>query len=204
MPSDLGAVPIEKVEEEKDLGVIIDRKLNFRQHIAKKVSIANSNLGIIYRTFTYFNPEMFLSLYKSIVRPHLEYASVIWSPLYKKDKITLENIQRRATRLIPAMKGKTYPERLKRLGLPKLEYRRDRADIVEVYKIMNDIDLANKDKLFQMATFQTTRGHPLKLFKRRSRLNVRANSFSMRVIDNWNSLPTNVVLAPSVNIFKSV
>ena len=54
MPSDLGVV-----EEEKDLGVIIDRKLNFRQHIAKKVSIANRNLGIIYRTFTYLNPEMF-------------------------------------------------------------------------------------------------------------------------------------------------
>ena len=63
MPSDLGAVPIEKVEEEKDLGVIIDRKLNFRRHIAKKVSIANRNLGIIYRTFTYLNPEMFLSIF---------------------------------------------------------------------------------------------------------------------------------------------
>ena len=130
---------------------------------------------------------MFLSLFKSIVRPHLEYASVIWSPLYKKDKITLENIQRRDTRLIPAMEGKNYFERLKRLGLPTLEYSRERADIteerkkdmVEVYKIMNDIDLANKDKLFQMATFQATRGHPLKLFKRRSRLNVLANSFSM-------------------------
>ena len=48
---------------------------------------------------------MFLSLYKSIVRPHLEYASVIWSPLYKKDKITLENVQHRATRLVPALKG---------------------------------------------------------------------------------------------------
>ena len=46
------------------------------------------------------------------------------------------------------MKGKNYPERLKRLGLPTLEYRRERADMVEVYKIMNDIDLANMDKLF--------------------------------------------------------
>ena len=156
MPSDLGAVPIEKVEEEKDLGVIIDRKLNFRQHIAKKVSIANRNLGIICRTFTYLNPEMFLSLYKSIVRPHLEYASVIWSTLYKKDKITLKNIQQRATRLIPAMKGKTYPERLKRLGLPTLEYRRERADMVEVYKIMNDIDLANKDKLGYLSSHTWT------------------------------------------------
>ena len=133
MPSDLGAVPIENVEEEKDLGVIIDRKLSFRQHIAKKVPIANRNLGIIYRTFTYLNPEIFLSLFKNIVRLHLEYASVIWSPLYKKDKITLENIQHRATRLIPAIKGKNYSERLKRLRLPTLKYRRERADMVEVY-----------------------------------------------------------------------
>ena len=96
---------------------------------------------------------MFLSLFKIIVRPHLDYERVIWSPLYKKDKITLENIQRRATRLIPAMKGKDYSERLKRLGLPTLEYRRKRTDMVEVYKIMNDIDLANKDKHFSNGYF---------------------------------------------------
>ena len=85
--------------------------------------------------------------------------------LQKKDKITLENVQCRATRLIPALKGLSYPERLKRLGLPSLEYRRERADVVEVFKILNNIDLANKDKLFEMATYRTTRGHPLKLFK---------------------------------------
>ena len=51
MPSDLGAVPIKKVEEEKDLGVIIDRKLNFRQHIAKKVSIAQKSGNNIQNTY---------------------------------------------------------------------------------------------------------------------------------------------------------
>ena len=76
MPSDSGNVLIEKVEEEKGLGVIIDSKLNFRQHIANKVSIANRNLGVIFRTFTYLSQEKFLNLYKSIVRPDLEYASV--------------------------------------------------------------------------------------------------------------------------------
>ena len=75
--------------------------------------------------------------------------------------------------------------------------------MVELYKILNNIDLVNKDKLFKMATYQATRGHPLKLFKRRCRVNVRANSFSMRVIDTWNSLLPNVVLAPSVDSFKS-
>ena len=76
MPSDSGNVLIEKVEEKKGLGIIIDSKLNFRQHIANKVSIANRNLDVIFRTFTYLSQEMFLNLYKSIVRPHLEYASV--------------------------------------------------------------------------------------------------------------------------------
>lgn len=63
MPSDTRNVLIEKVEKEKDLGVIIDPKLNFRQHIANKVSIANRNLGIIFRTFTHLSQEMFLNLY---------------------------------------------------------------------------------------------------------------------------------------------
>ena len=70
--------------------------------------------------------------------------------------------------------------------------------MVEVYKILNNTDLVNKDKLLKIATYQAMRGHPLKLFKRRSWVNVRANSFSIRVIDTWNLLPPNAVLAPSV------
>ena len=112
-------------------------------------------------------------------------------------------MQRRATMLVPSLKGKAYSDRLKHLGLPMLEYRRDRADIVEAYKILNNTDLVNKDKLFKMATYQALRGHPLKLFKRRSRVNVRANSSSMWVIDTWSSFPPNVGLAPSVDSFKS-
>ena len=70
MSSATGNVEIEKVKEQKDLGVVIDNKLNFRQHISSKVSTANKNLGIISRTFPYLSQEMFLSLYKSMVRPH--------------------------------------------------------------------------------------------------------------------------------------
>ena len=78
---------------------------------------------------------MFLDLYKTLVRPHLEYAAPIWTPLYEKDSIMLENVQRRATRLVKALSGLTYQERLLELGLPSLEYRRLRADVIEVYKI---------------------------------------------------------------------
>ncbi len=165
--------------------------------------MANRNLGMIFRSFTFIDKSMFLNLYKSLVRPHLEYASPIWSPMYKKDRIAIENVQRRATRLVRSLKNQTYEQRLKTLGLPSLEYRRSRADMVQTYKIMQDIDLIDKNKLFTMASCTRTRGHSKKLFKRRARLNVRVNMFSNRVTDTWNSLTEDIVTAPSLNAFKS-
>ncbi len=122
-------ITLEKVSSESDLGVIIDSNLNFSEH-ASKVSLANRNVGIIFRTFTFMDKEIFLNLYKSIVRPHLEYASSVWSPVFKKDRIAIENVQRRATRLVNGLKDMSYEQRLKKLGLPSLEYRRERADMV--------------------------------------------------------------------------
>ena len=203
MESSEGTKRLETVTSEKDLGVIIDKSLSFTEHISSKVSVANRNLGLIFRTFTFMDKEMFLNLYKSIVRPHLEYATCVWSPQYKKDAITIENVQRRATRLLPCLKNKTYSERLKFLGLPSLEYRRERADMIQVYKILNDIDKVNKDKLFTMSHNIGTRGHQFKIYKNRYRLNVRGNYFSNRVIDLWNELPENTVMALTLNSFKS-
>ena len=77
-------IPMEKVDSEKDLGVIIDKSLTFTEHINSKIKIANRNLGLIFRTFTYLDKDIFMNWYKSLVRPHLEYASSVWSPVYKK------------------------------------------------------------------------------------------------------------------------
>ena len=77
-----------------------------------------------------------LKLYKSLVRPHLEYCTAAWSPHYVKDKELLEHIQRRFTRMIPALNGLSYSERLKALKLWTLEERRIRADLIEVYKML--------------------------------------------------------------------
>ena len=146
---------------------------------------------------------MFRNFYKTIVRPHLEYATTVCTPLFKKDMIAIENVQRRATKLVTNVKNLSYPERLRKLGLPSLEYRRERADLVEVYKIMNNIDKIDKDKLFAFPTYTVTRGHQFKLAKKQHRLKLRSNSFSLRVIDSWNALPQHVVMAPSLNCFKS-
>ena len=80
--------------EEKDLGVFVDTKLKFSNHIAQKISKANNILGIIRRTFTYLDKSTLLQLYTSLVRPHLEYANPVWNPLYVKDIISIENVQR--------------------------------------------------------------------------------------------------------------
>ena len=74
--------------------------------------------------------------------------------------------------------------------------------MIQVYKILNGIDKVDKDLLFTMSN-NPTRGHPLKIFKKRYRLRVRGHFFSNRVVDGWNDLPTEVVTAPSLNAFKS-
>ena len=93
-------------------------------------------MGFIRRTYTYLDEETFLLLYKGLVRPHLEYANQVWAPHLRKDITALENVQRRATRQIPGFKELSYQERLSRLKLPTLSYRRVRGDMIEMYKIL--------------------------------------------------------------------
>ena len=127
---------IKHVHEEKDIGVIIDDQLSFASHMSNKVKKANSIMGLIRRAYTYLDEENFLLLYKALVRPHIEYANQVWAPHLKKHIVEIENVQRRAAKLIPGFKNLTYEERLKRLNLPTLAYRRLRGDMIELYKIL--------------------------------------------------------------------
>ena len=83
----------------------------------------------------YLDKHNFNLLYKSLVRPHLEYQNVVWSPFLKSDNTLTENVQRRATRYVPIINKLEYQERLEALNLPTLQYRIFPADIIEMYKI---------------------------------------------------------------------
>ena len=129
--------PMEETIAEKEVGVTIDNKLSFDKHITEKVNKANSIIGVIRRTFEYLDLKTFRMLFVRLVRPHLEYVNPVWNPYLKKHIDMIGNIQRRATKLIPGLSDLSYEDRLRRLKLPSLSYRRSRGDMIEVYKIMS-------------------------------------------------------------------
>lgn len=194
---------IQKTSSEKDIGVMIDEKLHFSEHISEKINKANRIAGLIRRTFITLDEKMFKPLYTTLVRPHLEYANQVWNPHLMKDIKAIENVQRRATRLLPGMAGLSYEERLRKLDLPSLSYRRSRGDMIETFKILSgryDSDCC--EDVFRMRQDSVTRGHSRKIYKPRSRLNLRKYSFPCRVVDNWNNLPESVVSSENVHIFE--
>ena len=131
---------LEKVSEEKDLGVIISKNFKVSKQCIKAAKKGNQILGLIKRTITCRKKEVVIRLYKSLVRPHLEYCIQAWRPHLVKDIMLLEQVQRRATRMIEECKGKSYEERLEILGLIILENRRIRADSIEVFKILKGFE----------------------------------------------------------------
>ena len=138
-----------------------------------------------------------------MVRPYIEYGNAIWDPNYLGDIKILEKIQRRATKMIIAIKDLHYEERLKGLKLPSLVYRRRRGNMIIMYKIMNNLVRIDRMQLFPPPKILTTRGHNKKVLKKHAVAFVRAKSFSQRVLNNWNLLPSTIGEAPSLNIFKN-
>ena len=128
------SVILTATESEKDLGVTVDCGLSFTTHIENQVSKANKIVGLIRRSFTFLDKESMKLLFVSLVRPLLEFANVAWSPKHQKDIDLIEQVQRRATRLVPSLKHLSYEQRLEEMKLPSLCFRRKRGDLIEVYK----------------------------------------------------------------------
>jgi hypothetical protein len=198
----LGGTKVRKLEEERDLGVIIHKSLKSTKQCIKAYNSANSTLGMIKRSFVNSDQETILQLYKSVIRPKLEYCVQAWRPYLQKDIDLLEKIQHRATKMISALKDKTYEERLAILGLTTLETRRVRGDLIEVFKMFKGLEDISWEQFFELARISQLRGHRFKLFKRRFNLDVRKYSFSQRIIEEWNKLPEELIDCKTVSNFK--
>ena len=166
MQDNSGSTYLKSIDEEKDLGVLFDPSLTFSRHCEIAANKANCKLGLIRSSFTYLDLDTLTALYKSLMRPHLEYCNTVWSPMYLKDSHLIESVQHRASKLIHGIKDLPYAERLSVLKLPSLKYKRLRNDMIQVYKYLHKEYNVVNDILVR-DTSERTRGNSLKLVKQR-------------------------------------
>ena len=198
----MGGRHLDEVSEERDLGVIISNDLKVEAQCSAAYVKANRMLGLIERTVVNKSQGILTTLYKSLVRPHLEYSTAAWSPHYLKDREMLERVQRRFTRMIPGLGELGYEERLGVLGLMTLEERRNRSDMVEMFKVLKGLSAIPVETFFELNGNGRTRGNSMKIVKRVVRTDVRKYFFSQRVVNRWNGLEERVVSATTVESFK--
>lgn len=191
-----------EVEVEKDLGVVMTHDFKVGLQCSTVAKKCFQILGMINRTFTCKSKIILIPLFKSLIRPHLDYCVQVWRPHLQKDIDVLERVQRRATRMICECKDREYIDRLKVCNLTTLETRRIRADLIEVYKIINKLEGINERDFFGRNKSRDTRGNSIKLFKKGFRLDIAKYNFGNRVVNEWNELPDCVILASSLNVFK--
>ena len=165
------------VSEERDFRVRITCDLKASAQCAYVCARANRVLGMISRTMVYRSPDILTKLYKSLVRPHLEYCVSAWSPHYVKDRDRLEKVQHRFTRMVPGVRGLEYEERLERLNLLTLKERRNRSDLIERFKISRGLSAIPWNLFFRADNSERTRGHSRKLVKESFRLDIRKYFF---------------------------
>ena len=187
---------------EKELGIIVTEDLHQHDQVARVVKKANQIAGTIRRVYNNKSKKNIIQLYKSLIRPILEYCMQAWRPYHQQDIDNLEGVQRRVTKMIHGLQDMTYTDRLRETKLLTLEMRRLRGDLIEVFKIMHNLEGLEANKFFQLRSASNLRGHNLTIFKPHSRLNCRKFFFTQRVINEWNNLPSSAVNSASVNGFK--
>ncbi|KAF7251859.1 Mitogen-activated protein kinase-binding protein 1, partial [Varanus komodoensis] len=198
----LGEKWLESSTCERDLGVLVDCRLNMSQQCDAVVKRANATLGCIARSVASRSREILLPLYMTLVRPQLEYCVQFWAPRYRKDIVSLESVQYRATRLVAGLQGMPYEARLRELGLFSLEKRRLRGDLLATYRYVRGCHTEMGRDLFSPAEEGRMRSNGAKLREPRLHLDARKHFLTVRTPRVWNGLPREVVEVPSVRVFK--
>ena len=191
---------------ERDLGVYISPDLKPSQQCQLAANRGKQALYQVQKAFLYRDHKIFVNIYKQYVRCHLEYASPAWNPFNLADIDKLENVQKKAVNLVQGLQGLTYEEKLKKLNLETLKSRRIKADLTLAFKIIRGFSDVNKNTWFHLVEHSNivTRlsSCQYNLKTQRSRTELRRNFFSNRIIEFWNSLPTDVKMCENVKKFK--
>ena len=212
----MNGTKIEAAKEEKDLGVWISSSMKPAKQCAAAANSANFALGQMLRSFHYRKKTHLVPLFKTFVRPKLEFAAASWNPWQEGDIKTLEKVQERFVKQLSDVKGSTYEEKVKNAGLSTLKGRRKRGDAIETFKVLNGFSKVEKNEWFEEVGDEArpTRANSVitnqglvkkdKILKvPNARLEVRKNFFSIRAARTWNDLPERVKTQKSINSFKN-
>ena len=159
-PLHLNGNPLESVTSFKYLGVYISSDLFWSEHVKQVCVKAKRVTGLLYRNFYHHVPgPRLLQLYKSLVRPHFEYAAVIWSPHRQSDKLLLERVQKFALRMVTRDWHLSYPDLLNETDVMSLQSRREVARLCQLYKILNSLCYSDLC-VFSVYTGRSYHSHP--------------------------------------------
>jgi hypothetical protein len=187
----------------KDLGVLVDSKLNFSQHIGSFISKANQRVYLMLKSFKNRNINLMIFAFKVYILPLLEYCSPVWSPYKLEDIDRIERVQRSYTKKLVGLRDLPYVKRLEACDLPSLELRRLRTDLILCFKIVHRLIAIDFSDFFELEENKHfTRGHKYKLRIPKICNTIRKNFFSIRIIPVWNHLPADLVSIDSVAKFK--
>ena len=195
---------LETVHQYPYLGVELSEDLGCEPHINKVISKANRTLGFL-RWNIYKCPQDIKSqTYISLVRPHLEYASSVWDPFRKCHINALEMVQRKAARFATSnytRKPGTVTT-IQNLGWQTLENRRKMARLTLFYKSINVEAAVNIPPYLTKPTTRTRQYHSQRFSRLSTSTDTYKYSFIPRTISDWNNLPPEVILSPSVDSFR--
>ena len=195
--------PVNQSSNQKHLGMILDNKLNFNEHINEKVTKANKGIGIIRKLRPCLPRSSLLTIYKSFIRPHLDYGDVIFDQPYNESFCQkLETIQYIAALAITGAIRGTSKERLyQELGLEYLQSRRWLRRLCLFYKIYK-----SKFPLYLYNLIPSNRSSITRNSNNIPQLPTRTaffkNTFFPSVIIEWNKLDFNVRNSVSLEVFK--
>ena len=196
-----------ETEKERDIGVIINHDLKLSAHCAEAARRATAKLTQISRAFLYCDRKVFLQLYKQFVRCHIKFSIPAWCPWSIGDIEVLEKVQRRAVNMITGLAGRSYEEKLAELQMTTLRERRTKIDMVQTFKIINQIDDIKTATWFNLTgpVIRATRNtaYAKNIVLERSRTDTRKNFFTNHVAAIWNALPTDVKESQTLQLFKT-
>ena len=200
----LDGVALARVYSYKYLGITLTSNLSWSPHIINCCNKTRRLIGLLYRQF-YENattPTM-LKLYCSFIRPHLEYAAIVWNPALKGDIESLENVQKFALRVCMKSWNSPYEELLTSAKLPSLQDRRTVASLCHLFKIVKGLTDFPDAPVHAMIHNYDTRLSDKSLFTvPQCRTNAYQHSFFPSTLTNWNSLPREASQTNTIVAFK--